>query len=95
MLAEAFHIASTGRPGAALVDIPKDVLQGQCTFSWPPHMDLPGYKPNTKPHNRQIHEAAKLIAAAGKPVLYVGGGVIRGEATEQLREFAERPAFRW
>ncbi|MFZ0903320.1 MAG: acetolactate synthase large subunit [Mycobacterium sp.] len=89
VLAEAFHIASTGRPGAVLVDIPKDVLQGQCTFSWPPHMDLPCYKPNTKPHNRQIHEAAKLIAAARKPVLYVGGGVIRGEATEQLRELAE------
>jgi acetolactate synthase-1/2/3 large subunit len=89
VLAEAFHIASTGRPGAVLVDIPKDVLQGQCTFSWPPQMDLPGYKPNTKPHNRQIHEAAKLIAAAHKPVLYVGGGVIRGEATEQLRELAE------
>jgi acetolactate synthase-1/2/3 large subunit len=89
VLAEAFHIASTGRPGAVLVDIPKDVLQGQCTFSWPPRMDLPGYKPNTKPHNRQIHEAAKLIAAAHKPVLYVGGGVIRGDATEQLRELAE------
>ncbi|MDT5273946.1 MAG: acetolactate synthase large subunit [Mycobacterium sp.] len=89
VLAEAFHIASSGRPGAVLVDIPKDVLQSQCTFSWPPRMDLPGYKPNTKPHNRQIHEAAKLIAAAHKPVLYVGGGVIRGEATEQLRELAE------
>jgi len=88
-LAEAFHIASSGRPGAVLVDIPKDVLQGQCTFNWPPRMDLPGYKPNTKPHNRQIREAAKLIAAARKPVLYVGGGVIRGEATEQLRELAE------
>lgn len=89
VLAEAFHIARTGRPGAVLVDIPKDVLQGQCTFSWPPRMDLPGYKPNTKPHNRQVREAAKLIAAARKPVLYVGGGVIRGEATEQLRELAE------
>lgn len=89
VMAEAFHIASSGRPGAVLVDIPKDVLQGQCTFSWPPRMDLPGYKPNTKPHNRQIREAAKLIAAARKPVLYVGGGVIRGEATEQLAELAE------
>ncbi|BBY16777.1 acetolactate synthase large subunit [Mycolicibacterium litorale] len=88
-LAEAFHIASTGRPGAVLVDIPKDILQGQCTFSWPPQIDLPGYKPNTKPHNRQIREAAKLIAAARKPVLYVGGGVIRGEASEQLLELAE------
>ncbi|WP_204079281.1 acetolactate synthase large subunit [Mycobacterium riyadhense] len=89
VLAEAFHIAASGRPGAVLVDIPKDVLQGQCTFSWPPRMDLPGYKPNTKPHNRQVREAAKLIEAARKPVLYVGGGVIRGEATEQLRELAE------
>lgn len=89
VLAEAFHIAASGRPGAVLVDIPKDVLQGQCTFSWPPRMELPGYKPNTKPHSRQVREAAKLIAAARKPVLYVGGGVIRGEATEQLRELAE------
>ena len=83
------HRGYSGRPGAVLVDIPKDVLQGQCTFSWPPRMDLPGYKPNTKPHSRQIREAAKLIAAAHKPVLYVGGGVIRGDATEQLRELAE------
>ncbi len=89
VIAEAFHIASTGRPGAVLVDIPKDVLQGQCTFSWPPRLDLPGYKPNTKPHNRQVREAAKLIAVARKPVLYVGGGVIRGDATEQLRDLAE------
>jgi acetolactate synthase I/II/III large subunit len=89
VLAEAFHIASSGRPGAVLVDIPKDVLQGQCTFSWPPRMDLPGYKPNTKPHNRQVREAAKLVARARKPVLYVGGGVIRGEATALLRDLAE------
>ena len=89
VMAEAFHIASSGRPGPVLVDIPKDVLQGQCTFSWPPQIDLPGYKPNTKPHSRQVREAAKLIAAARKPVLYVGGGVIRGEATEQLLDLAE------
>ena len=89
VMAEAFHIARSGRPGAVLVDIPKDVLQGQCTFSWPPKIDLPGYKPNTRPHSRQVREAAKLIAAARKPVLYVGGGVIRGEATEELRELAE------
>ncbi|MDY6870944.1 MAG: acetolactate synthase large subunit [Actinomycetota bacterium] len=88
-LAEAFHIAKTGRPGAVLVDIPKDILQGKCRFSWPPQIDLPGYKPNTKPHNRQIREAAKLIAAARKPVLYVGGGIIRGEASEQLLDLAE------
>jgi acetolactate synthase I/II/III large subunit len=89
VIAEAFHIAKSGRPGAVLVDIPKDVLQGQCTFSWPPAFDLPGYKPNTKPHSRQVREAAKLIAAARKPVLYVGGGVIRGEATAELMELAQ------
>ena len=89
VIAEAFHIAATGRPGAVLVDIPKDVLQGQCTFAWPPQLDLPGYKPNTKPHSRQIREAAKLIAEARKPVLYVGGGVIRGEATQELMDLAE------
>jgi len=89
VIAEAFHIAATGRPGAVLVDIPKDVLQGQCTFSWPPEIDLPGYKPNTKPHSRQVRAAARLIAEARKPVLYVGGGVIRGEATEELLDLAE------
>ncbi|MGB0436627.1 MAG: acetolactate synthase large subunit [Mycobacterium sp.] len=89
VIAEAFHIAASGRPGPVLVDIPKDILQGQCTFSWPPKFELPGYKPNTKPHNRQIREAAKLIAQARKPVLYVGGGVIRGEATDQLLDLAE------
>jgi acetolactate synthase I/II/III large subunit len=89
VMAEAFHIAKSGRPGAVLVDIPKDVLQGQCTFSWPPELDLPGYKPNTKPHSRQVREAAKLIAAARKPVLYVGGGVIRGEASAELLDLAE------
>ena len=83
------HRRRPAGPGPVLVDIPKDVLQGQCTFSWPPQIDLPGYKPNTKPHNRQVREAAKLIAAARKPVLYVGGGVIRGEATEQLLDLAE------
>ena len=89
VMAEAFHIARSGRPGPVLVDIPKDVLQAQCTFSWPPRIELPGYKPNTKPHNRQIREAAKLIAAARKPVLYVGGGVIRGDATRELLDLAE------
>jgi acetolactate synthase-1/2/3 large subunit len=89
VLAEAFHIAASGRPGAVLVDIPKDVLQSQCTFSWPPRMELPGYKPNTKPHAKQILQAARLIAAARKPVLYVGGGVIRGNASAQLLDLAE------
>ncbi|MGV0625243.1 acetolactate synthase large subunit [Mycolicibacter minnesotensis] len=89
VMAEAFHIAASGRPGAVLVDIPKDILQGQCTFAWPPRLDLPGYKPTTKPHSRQVREAAKLIAAARRPVLYVGGGVIRGDACAELAELAE------
>ncbi len=89
VIAEAFYIAASGRPGAVLVDIPKDLLQGQCTFAWPPRLDLPGYKPTTKPHSRQVREAAKLIAAARRPVLYVGGGVIRGDACQELAELAE------
>ncbi|MCW2653933.1 MAG: acetolactate synthase, large subunit [Mycobacterium sp.] len=89
VIAEAFHIASSGRPGAVLVDIPKDVLQGTCTFSWPPRLELAGYKPTTKPHAKQIRAAAKLISDARKPVLYVGGGVIRGDASAQLLDLAE------
>src|SRR5690242_7562362 len=88
-IAEAFHLASTGRPGPVLVDIPKDVLQEQTTFSWPPEYKLPGYRPTTRPHGKQIREAAKLISSAQRPVLYVGGGVLKAEASEQLRELAE------
>ncbi|MET0200056.1 MAG: thiamine pyrophosphate-binding protein, partial [Rhodococcus fascians] len=61
MLAEAFYLAASGRPGAVLVDIPKDVLQAQTTFSWPPEMRLPGYRPVTKPHGKQVREAARMI----------------------------------
>ncbi|AJE42652.1 acetolactate synthase 1 catalytic subunit [Streptomyces nodosus] len=88
-IAEAFHIASTGRPGPVLVDIPKDVLQMRTTFSWPPVMDLPGYRPVTKPHAKQIREAAKLITSARRPVLYVGGGVLKSRATAELKVLAE------
>ncbi|MEU0473174.1 acetolactate synthase large subunit [Streptomyces olivaceus] len=89
VIAQAFHIASTGRPGPVLVDIPKDILQKKTTFSWPPVMDLPGYRPVTKPHAKQIREAAKLISAAKRPVLYVGGGVLKAQATAELRVLAE------
>ncbi|WP_144120460.1 acetolactate synthase large subunit [Catellatospora sichuanensis] len=89
VLAEAFHLAATGRPGPVLVDIPKDVLQAQTTFSWPPALDLPGYRPTLHPHGKQIREAARLIMAAKRPVLYVGGGVLKAQATEALRELAE------
>ncbi|MFI5718174.1 acetolactate synthase large subunit [Nocardia sp. NPDC051750] len=89
MLAEAFYLASSGRPGVVLVDIPKDVLQEQTTFSWPPEMRLPGYRPVTKPHGKQVREAARLIAEATAPVLYVGGGVIKSESSAELLELAE------
>jgi acetolactate synthase-1/2/3 large subunit len=88
-IAEAFHLASTGRPGPVLVDIPKDVLQEQTSFAWPPELDLPGYRPTTRPHGKQIREAARLIATARRPVLYVGGGVIKAHATAALQELAE------
>ncbi|MFC4858356.1 acetolactate synthase large subunit [Actinophytocola glycyrrhizae] len=88
-IAEAFHIASTGRPGPVLVDIPKDVLQEATSFSWPPEMRLPGYKPTTRPHGKQVREAAKLITAAKRPVFYVGGGVLKAQASAELKELAE------
>lgn len=89
VLAEAFHLASTGRPGPVLVDIPKDVLQAPTTFSWPPTLDLPGYRPTLHPHGKQIREAARLMAGARRPVLYVGGGVLKAGATDGLRRLAE------
>jgi acetolactate synthase-1/2/3 large subunit len=88
-IAEAFHLASTGRPGPVLVDVPKDVLQATTDFAWPPRLDLPGYKPTTRPHGKQVREAAALIARASRPVLYVGGGVLKAHATEELAELAE------
>ncbi|MDG3011086.1 acetolactate synthase large subunit [Rhodococcus sp. D2-41] len=89
IIAEAFYLAESGRPGAVLVDIPKDILQAQTTFSWPPEMRLPGYRPVTKPHGKQVREAARLIADAKNPVLYVGGGVIKADASAELLELAE------
>jgi acetolactate synthase-1/2/3 large subunit len=89
VLAEAFHLASTGRPGPVLVDIPKDVLQGQTDFSWPPTLDLPGYRPTLHPHGKQIREAARMMVGCRRPVLYVGGGVLRAGAAAQLRTLAE------
>ncbi|THV42614.1 acetolactate synthase large subunit [Glycomyces buryatensis] len=89
VLAEAFYVAASGRPGPVLVDIPKDILAGPAPFVWPPRMDLPGYKPTTQPHGKQIREAAALIADAKRPVLYVGGGVIKSGAHAELMELAE------
>ena len=88
-IAAAFHLAATGRPGVVLVDIPKDVLQSETTFVWPQDIHLPGYRPTMRPHSGQITAAAKLIAAARRPVLYVGGGVLKARATDVLRQLAE------
>jgi acetolactate synthase I/II/III large subunit len=88
-IAEAFHIASTGRPGPVLVDIAKDALQKTFDFVWPQAMQLPGYRPVTRPHSKQVREAAKLIVEAERPVLYVGGGVIKAGASAELRVLAE------
>src|SRR5215203_60013 len=88
-IAEAFHIAGTGRPGPVLVDIAKDALQAMTTFRWPTELALPGYRPTTRPHGKQVREAARLIAAAERPVLYVGGGVIKAEASAELKVLAE------
>ncbi len=89
VIAEAFHIASTGRPGPVLVDIAKSAMQARTTFSWPPELRLPGYHPVTKPHAKQVREAARLLATARRPVLYVGGGVLRANASAELRRLVD------
>ncbi|HWH26834.1 MAG TPA: acetolactate synthase large subunit [Pseudolysinimonas sp.] len=88
-LAAAYQIASTGRPGPVLVDITKDAQQKSAPFIWPPKIDLPGYRPVTKAHGKQIVAAAELIAAAAQPVLYVGGGIVRSGAAAELLRLAE------
>ncbi len=84
----AFHIARTGRPGPVLVDIPKDVQLQEITWRWPEEVDLPGYKPTTKGNLKQVREAVKLILASERPVLYVGGGVIKADASKELYRLA-------
>ncbi|WP_314803583.1 acetolactate synthase large subunit [Actinomyces bouchesdurhonensis] len=88
-LAEAFHLAATGRPGPVLVDITKSAQVSQMDFSWPPALDLPGYKVADRPNMKQVRAAARAIVEAQAPVLYVGGGVIRGGATEALAALVE------
>jgi acetolactate synthase I/II/III large subunit len=88
-VAEAFHLAGTGRPGPVLVDVAKDAMQAMTEFTWPVQYDLPGYHPVTRPHSRQVREAARMITDAKKPVLYVGGGVIKADAAAELKQLAE------
>src|SRR4249919_3575486 len=89
IIREAFHVATTGRPGPVLVDFPKDVANATMDWYWPEKIDLPGYKPNVKGHPRQIKEAARYITDARQPVIYAGGGILNAGASEQLRELAE------
>src|SRR5438876_6258460 len=86
---EAFHVATTGRPGPVLVDLPKDVANAPMEWYWPETVDLPGYKPTTRGHPRMIREAAKLITEARRPVIYAGGGILKAHAAEALAELVE------
>jgi acetolactate synthase-1/2/3 large subunit len=86
---EAFHVATTGRPGPVLVDLPKDVANTPMEWYWPEKVDLPGYKPNVKGHPKQIKDAARLMREAERPVIYAGGGIIKSGAARQLKDFAE------
>ncbi len=89
IIKEAFHVATTGRPGPVLVDIPKDVSNQLMQWYWPDEVDMPGYKPTVKGHPKMIKQAAKLILEAKKPVIYAGGGIIRAGASDQLKTLAE------
>ena len=87
-IAAAIHIATTGRPGPVLVDVTKDAQQNKARFVWPPRYEMPGYRPVTKAHGKQVIAAAQLIAESKRPVLYVGGGVVRAKAAAELATFA-------
>lgn len=86
---EAFHVATTGRPGPVLIDLPKDIANATMEWEWPDKINLPGYKPTTYGHPKQIKDAAKLIAQSKKPVIYCGGGILKARAAQSLKEFAE------
>lgn len=89
IIKEAFHIASTGRPGPVLIDIPKDITTDELDFEYPESVELRGYKPTRTGHKKQIKRAADVISKASQPVLYVGGGIIAAEATKELLELAQ------
>ena len=89
VLAEAHYIARSGRPGPVVVDLTKTAQTGEMYYSWPQRMILPGYNPTTKAHGRAISDAAKLFAQSYRPVLYVGGGAVRSNASAEVAELAE------
>jgi acetolactate synthase I/II/III large subunit len=88
-IAEAFHVATTGRPGPVLVDVPKDIQQAKGAWCWPPRLDLPGYRVPGPPSAAAIRDAAQLLVRARRPVLYAGGGVIKSDAQADLLRLAE------
>ena len=92
VVAEAFHVATTGRPGPVLIDIPKDIAQSTMEWYWPApeDLDLPGYRPVTEGDPTLVREAAELLLAAERPVIYAGGGILKARAADALRELAER-----
>ncbi len=89
VIKEAFHIATTGRPGPVLIDVPADVSKGEIDFEYPDSVNLPGYKPTYKGHAKQVKQAAQMITKARKPLLYAGGGILAANASAELKELAE------
>jgi acetolactate synthase-1/2/3 large subunit len=85
---KAFYIASSGRPGPVVVDLPKDVIASECVFNYPENVEIRGYKPKYNGHSNQIKKAANVIKKAKRPLLYVGGGVIMADASQELQKFA-------
>jgi len=90
---EAFHVATTGRPGPVVVDVPKDVSNQMMDWYWPESVDLPGYKPTLKGHAKQVKDAARLMSEAHRPVIYAGGGILKARAAAALRELVELTGF--
>ena len=90
---EACHVATTGRPGPVVVDVPKDIAMQEMDWYWPEAIDLPGYQPTTEGHPKQIKEAARLMGEAKRPIIYAGGGILKARAAAALRELAEMTGF--
>jgi acetolactate synthase I/II/III large subunit len=93
VIREAFHVATTGRPGPVLVDVPKDISNQMMEWYWPESVDLPGYKPTLRGHAKQIKDAARLMGEARRPVIYAGGGILKSRAAEALRELVDLTGF--
>ncbi len=90
VIKEAFHIATTGKPGPVVVDMPKDILSAKANFVWPETVKLPGYNPNYNGHPKQVSKALELLCEAERPVIITGGGIVISEATQELLQLAEK-----